>query len=129
MNLQEQINQIVDQYIELLPVTDTSLMAKSEVKASKFLVAVAKLISLRDQLMNAKIKKDSLKSVAYAEAINTAPGTNAPTKQANAEANPSYLNVAEEVALIDNQLLHIKSSIDLFSNAHLLYRSLLKGEL
>lgn len=129
MNLQKEIDEIVHKYIELLPIEDSTLLAKSEVKASKFLLAIAKLAALRDKLMNAKIQKDALKSVAYADAINNAPGTNAPTKSANAEATPGYLSAAENVSMIDNQLSYTKTMIDLFTNAHLLYRNLLKGEM
>lgn len=129
MNLNDEITKIVDQYVELLPTEDNKIMVNSEAKASRFLLAVAKLASIRDRLMNYKIKKDSLKSIAYAEAINNAPGTNAPTKQANAEAAPAYLNAAEEIAVIDNQLAYSKTMIDLFNNAHLLYRNLMKGEI
>lgn len=129
MNLQNEIGKIVDQYVELLPIEDSKLLAQSEIKASKFLLAIAKLANLRDQLMNAKVQKDSLKNVAYADAINNAPGTNAPTKQANAEADSNYLSIAEEIALIDNQLSYTKTMIDVFNNAHILYRGLMKGEI
>lgn len=129
MNLSNEITKIVDQYVELLPTEDNLILVNSEAKASRFLLAVAKLASIRDRLMNHKIKKDSLRSIAYAEAINNAPGTNAPTKQANAEAAPGYLHATEEVAVIDNQLAYSKTMIDLFNNAHLLYRNLMKGEL
>lgn len=129
MNLQKEISKIVDQYVELLPIQDDNLFAKSEVKASQFLLAIAKLAAIRDQLMNAKVQKDSLKSVAYAEAINKAPGTNAPTKEANAEANPEYLSAAEDIALIDNQLKYTATMIEVFNNAHILYRGLMKGEI
>jgi len=128
MNLQDEISKIVDQYVELLPIEDDKLTSQSEVKASKFLMAIAKLVSIRDKLLNAKVKKDSLKSVAYAEAINNAPGTNAPTKQANAEASSGYLMAAEEIAIIDNQLLYIRTMIEVFNNAHILYRGLMKNE-
>jgi hypothetical protein len=127
--MQDEIDKVVDQYIELLPIEDDKLLAHSEVKASQFLLAIAKLASIRDKLMNQKVKKDALKSVEYANAINHAPGTNAPTKQANAEANPNYLEIAKEVALIDNQLSYTKTMVDVFTNAHLLYRNLMKGEL
>lgn len=129
MNLQKEIDQIVHKYIELLPIEDSTLLAKSEIKASQFLLAIAKLAAIRDHLMNAKVQKDALKSVAYADAINNAPGTNVPTKQANAEATPSYLSAAEIVSIIDNQLSYTKTMIDVFNNAHLLYRNLLKGEI
>jgi len=129
MNTAQQIEKIVNEYMELLPVEDNKLLAQSEVKASKFLMATAKLANIRDQLLNEKVKKDALVSVAYAEAINTAPGTNAPTKEANAEANPKYLAAAEEVAVIDNQLTYLRTMLEIFTNAHLLYRGLMKGEL
>lgn len=127
--MQEQINKIVDQYIELLPIQDNKLLAHSEVKASKFLLAIAKLVAVRDQLLNSKVKKDALRSISYADAINNAPGTNAPTKSANADANPNYLAASEEVSIIDNQLQYVKTMIEVFNNAHILYRGLMKGEL
>lgn len=129
MDRQEEIQKIVDDYVKLLPTEDDKLMLNSEVKASKFLLAIAKLAKIRDELMNQKVKRDALKTVAYAEAINNAPGTNAPTKQANAEANPDYLKTAEDVSLIDNQLMYTKVMIDVFNNAHILYRGLMKGEI
>ncbi len=127
--MQEQINEIVNKYVELLPVDDKQLLVHSEVKASQFLLAVAKLAAIRDHLTNQKVKKDALKSVEYANAINNAPGTNAPTKQANAEASPFYLKAAEEVAIIDNQLSYTKTMIEVFNNAHILYRGLMKNEI
>jgi hypothetical protein len=127
--MQNEIEQIVNKYIELLPVEDDKLLAHSEVKASKFLLAVAKLAAIRDQLMNAKVKKDALKSVAYADAINNAVGSNAPTREANAAANPNYLGIAEQVAIIDNQLKYTATMIEVFNNAHILYRGLMKGEI
>lgn len=129
MSLSNEIEQVVSEYIDLLPVDDKKLLALSEVKASKFLIAIAKLASIRDRLLNQKVQKDALKSIAYAQAINSAPGTNAPTKQANAEADKGYLSSAEEVALIDNQLQYTKTMIEVFNNAHLLYRNLMKGEI
>lgn len=129
MNLQDEITQVVDKYIDLLPVDGDKLLTHSEVKASKFLVAISKLALLRDKLMGAKIKRDALRSVAYANAINNAVGTNAPTKQANAEAEAMYLKATEEVGIIDNQLSYTKTMLDVFNNAHILYRGLMKGEL
>lgn len=126
--MQNEINEIVNKYVSMLPVDDKTLLVHSEVKASQFLLAVAKLAAIRDHLTNQKVKKDALKSVEYANAINSAPGTNAPTKSANAEATPTYLKAAEEVAIIDNQISYIKTMSEVFLNAHLLYRSLLKNE-
>jgi len=126
--MQDQINEIVNKYVSMLPVDDKLLLVHSEVKASQFLLAVAKLAAIRDHLTNQKVKKDALKSVEYANAINSAPGTNAPTKQANAEASPNYLAAAEDVAIIDNQIMYIRTMSEVFLNAHLLYRSLLKNE-
>lgn len=126
--MENEIEALVNQYVELLPIEDNNLLAKSEVKASKFLVAIAKLVAVRDRLLNQKVKKDALKSVAYAEAINSATGSNAPTREANAAANPSYLSSAEQISMIDNQLLYIRTYIEIFTNAHLLYRSLSKNE-
>jgi len=127
--MQDEITKIVDQYIELLPIEDNKLLAHSEVKASKFLMAIAKLAAVRNRLLNDKVQKDSLKSVAYAQAINNAPGSNAPTKSANADANPGYLSAAEEIAVIDNQLTYIRTMQEVFNNAHILYRGLMKGEI
>ena len=129
MNLQNEIGKIVDQYVELLPIQDDKLLARSEIKASQFLLAIAKLAAIRDQLMNAKVQKNSLENVAYAEAINSASGTNAPTKEANAKANPNYLSVAEEVGMIDNQLKYTATMIQVFTDAHILYRGLMKSEI
>jgi hypothetical protein len=126
--MQNEINEIVNKYVSMLPVDDKTLLVHSEVKASQFLLAVAKLAAIRDHLTNQKVKKDALKSVEYANAINSAPGTNAPTKQANAEATPTYLKAAEEVAVIDNQLSYTKTMIEVFNNAHILYRGLMKNE-
>lgn len=127
--MQDEINQVVDKYIALLPVEDDKLLAHSEVKASKFLLAVAKLADIRGKLLNSKVKKDALKSVAYADAINNAVGSNAPIREANAAANPNYLGVSEDVSIIDNQLKYTNTMIEVFNNAHILYRGLMKGEI
>lgn len=128
-NIRDEINQVVDQYVELLPTEGISNQVGAENKASRFLLAIAKLAALRDQLLNNKIQADSLKSVSYAEAINGALGSNAPTKTANAEANPEFLLVEGSAKRIDNDLTYVKTMETVFLNAHLLYRGLMKGEL
>lgn len=128
-NLREDINTVVDQYVELLPTEGLSNQIGAESKASKFLLAIAKLAALRDQLLNDKIQADSLKSVSYAEAINGAAGTNAPTKTANAEANAEFLEVEGRAKRIDNDLMYVKTMMEVFNNAHILYRGLMKGEI
>lgn len=125
---QEQIDKVVEQYINLLPI-DNGMQNNSDVKASKFLLAIAKLAEFRLHLTQERIKKDSLKSIAYAEAINNAPGTSAPIREANAEANADYISVQSEVASTDNLLKYVVTMQDLFTNAHLLYRALLKEQL
>lgn len=129
LNVRDEINEVVDQYVELLPTEGLSNQIGAENKASRFLLAIAKLAALRDQLLNNKIQADSLKTVSYAEAINGAVGTNAPTKTANAEANSDFLTVEGAAKRIDNDLAYLKTMMEVFNNAHLLYRNLMKGEL
>ena len=129
MNTQEQIESIVNQYLELLPVEDKNLLVKSEDKASRFLIAIAKLANLRNGLLNSKVKKESLQAVTFNEAIKTAEGKDAETRKAASRANPDYLSITEEVNIIDNQLLLVKTYIDIFTNSHLLYRALMKDNL
>ena len=128
MNLQEQVSSVAEKYIELLPVGEQNFSVGSEQKASKFLIASVQLAGLRDKLLNAKIKKDSMVSIAYNQAIANAEGKDATARSAAAKANPAYLSAEEDAALIENQLIYIKSLLDIFNNAHLLYRALLKNE-
>ena len=129
MNTQEQIESVVNQYLELLPVEDKNLLVKSEDKASRFLIAIAKLAGIRDQLLNAKIKKDSLLCVAFNEAIKTAEGKDSKAREAAAEAMPAFIAIREEVETIEAQLSYSKVMMDIFLNGHLVYRALMKDNL
>ena len=129
MSTQEQIESIVNQYIELLPVEDKNLLVRSEDKASRFLIAIAKLAAIRDQLLNTKVKKDSMLCVAFNEAIRTAEGKDSKAREAAAEANPAYLDIREEVEIINNQLIYLRTMQDIFLNGHLVYRSLMKDNI
>jgi len=129
MNTQEQIESIVNQYLELLPVEDKNLLVKSEDKASRFLIAIAKLAGLKDQLLNDKIKKDSLLCVTFNEAIKTAEGKDAKARESASEATPAYMAIREEVETIEAQLTYVKTMMDIFNNGHLVYRALMKDNL
>ena len=128
MSTQETIESIGNEYLKLLPVEDKNLLVKSEDKASRFLIAIAKLSQVRDQLLNSKVQKDSLLCVAFNDAIKTAEGKDAKARECAAEANPQYMCAREEIEIINNQLLLVKTYIEIFLNSHLLYRSLMKGE-
>lgn len=128
MNTQEQIDKIISDYLPLLPIEDGNLLQHSEVKASKFLLAITKLASIRDQLLNEKVKKESLLAVSFNQALSNAKAGDAKARETLAKANPEYLATNEEVDTIENKLLYIRTMLEVFNNAHLLYRSLLKNE-
>jgi len=124
----EQINKLSDKYNELLPISD-SITSQSEVKASQFLIALTKFAQIRDTLLNMKVSKDSLLAIAFNEAIRSSVGSDAKTREAGAKANPDYLAINEQVDMIDNKLLYLKTLMEVYNNAHLLNRALLKNEL
>lgn len=128
-NLNEQVNKIIDQYIDLLPTESNGVQVQSEVKASKFLIAIAKLAAIRDQLLNAKVKKESLHSVTFNEVLSIQKGGDAKGREVAAKANPDYISINEQVEMIENKLVYVKTMQDIFLNAHLLYRSMMKGEM
>lgn len=132
MSTQEQIESIVNQYLELLPVEDKNLLVKSEDKASRFLIAIAKLAAIRDQLLNAKIKKDSLLCIEFNNALQNEDIRalrDSKARESAAEAFPAYLSIREEVETIEAQLSYSKVMMDIFLNGHLVYRALMKDSL
>lgn len=129
MNIQEQINNIINPYLDLLPTNSDNFNQQSEIKASKFLVALTKLAALRDQLLNDKVKKDSLLAVEFNSSLSIQKAGDAKAREVSAKANPEYLAVKEEVEMLDNKLLYIKTMMEIFNNSHLLYRAMMKGEM
>lgn len=128
-NLRENIQSIVDQYVELLPTESLSPQIGSEVKASKFLLAIAKLAEYRDHLLKAKIEKDSMSTIEFKNSILAAEGSDAKKREAIALADPTYLEASTNAKTIDSDLQYVKTMMEVFNNAHILYRGLTKGEL
>jgi len=127
--MQEQIDKLIGPYLDLLPTDAKSMNDQSEVKASKFLVALTKLAALRDNLLNHKVKKDSLLAVEFNSSLSIQKAGDAKAREVSAKANPAYLGIKEEVETLDNKLLLIKTYQDIFLNAHLLYRSMMKNDM
>lgn len=123
----EDVKQYVDEHVDLI-VFGKDSMRESMERASKFLVVISILSEFRLSLERRKAQDITLREALYHKAINAAEGKNVTEKKIEAEANPEYTTGRESVENLDAQISWAKTNIDIFNNAHILYRNLAKGE-
>lgn len=121
----DEIEQFIEEYTEMLPTNGKVVdVTVAEDRASKFLMAQARLVSWRRDFSDAKVKLVSSERLSYASAIGSVDGKNVTEKKLNAEADKRYIKVREDLEYTDTTITYLKSFIEIFGNAHVFYRQL-----
>lgn len=116
----------VERYLEMLPTEGVVSDVEAQRRASEFLVACSHLVAYKHQVRDELIKAKSVRDASYAQAMANAQGSNAPTREANASADPMYMRNREEYESAENRVYTIQTYYDIFFNAHVFYRQLSK---
>ena len=124
----EDIHKYVEEHLELLPTDKVLSGSEAEKRANAFLIAIAVLAQEVHTMTNDKIKAKSLKATEYNVAFSGSTKTNAPGREADAEAADAYIAAREDLETVDNNIQYIQTMMEVFTNAHLLLRQIAKGQ-
>lgn len=116
-----QVEQLITETVELIAVSGKSL-ADAKPRASRFLVVNSILATFLRDLEEELPKFDTLVSATYAQAIMGADGKNITEKKVTAEAEPNYCTARENKEKLDAVRNWVKNHMDIFENAHVMYR-------
>lgn len=117
----EQVEEVVLAHIDMIEITASSL-AKGRDLTAKFLVVQSLLSSYLKQVEEDKAKSSSISSAEYSTAIMNAEGKNITEKKTMAEADPRYMAARERVECLDAEIRWVKTHIEIFNNAHVMFR-------
>jgi hypothetical protein len=117
----EQIEQIVSEHIELIPMTATGL-AQAKDRAAKFLVVQAILSNHLKTLRDTKPQVSTMERASYAQCLFETTSKKITENKIHVEANPKYTVTREALELIDSEISWTKEHFEIFKDAHVLYR-------
>lgn len=114
----------LEPYYDLLPQPESFDVAVYLERASNFLTAMAHISRFVHDFEGEKIKVSSLERVRYRDVMFQEGGNDdkITAKKIRAEADPTYLEIKEELEIIESHLKWLSTQYKLFENAHVLYR-------
>jgi hypothetical protein len=121
----ENIEQYIQEHVALISL-DNKGLAQASARATQFLVVQAVIASEIKTLKEALTQVDTIKSVRYSMAINAADGKNITEKKTQAECDSGYTDVKESFDTIEANISYLKTHLEIFNNAHVMYRQLAK---
>lgn len=101
---------------------------EAEERASSFLIVAAELLKYKHHLEQKLIKSNSLETVSYHKAIHEADGKNVTEKKVKAEANGDYILLREQTEEIQSDIAYLKAMVELFRDAHIMWRQIAKED-
>lgn len=113
---------------KFLAVNKSLSTAEYERRAGLFLEVCAKIIDWRHLLSEGKIEAVTMQSVTYSEELSKCTGKTITENKLTVEANKAYTSVREGLESVENDISYLKAMESVFSNAHIFYRSMAKGE-
>lgn len=122
------IRQYIDDCVGLLKVDNAISEREAEMRAGRFLNVLAHITNALYIVSDSKIKDVSLKDAVYAEKLNTDQSKNVTEKKANAEAHPDYAKAREAYEVSENTIAYLKAYQKIFTDAHVFFRQLAKGD-
>jgi len=124
--INEATHTFIEDSLQLLPTDKVLSQIEAQKRASRFLSIVAVLAATKHELTNQKSKTQSLFSVANHEALQGAEGSTVVARSAHAEASAPYIEAREAVEEAENDIKYISTMESVFTNAHILLRSMSK---
>jgi hypothetical protein len=126
--LSENARKVIEKGNDLLPSKSGASVHELQEKAATFLLTVAKLAQERRILEQALLKAQSIEKATYAQMFFQATAKTVAEKGTMTDADPNVLKTVEDVGNLKSAITYVVTSIDIFKNAHLLYRQSLRQE-
>lgn len=127
MSISKNAQSVIEQGNELIPSNRNSNPHELQDKASMLLLIVAKLAQERRMLEGQLLRATSVEKAVYAQSYNSATGKTAQDKKVNTDADRDVLQAEEEAGELKGDVTYITTMIQVYNNAHLLYRQNLKS--
>lgn len=124
----QEIKERLAGYNKILPVGKGLTQLESERRAGEFLTAMSYLLDLKHTFGESKISALSIQNITYAEELGKCTGKTVTENKVTVEATDVYIAARTALELTENDISYLKAAFDLYSNAHIFYRNLAKGE-
>lgn len=109
--------------VKLIEVNPESIKEATD-RSGQFLIAQSVLTTLLKGVEVNLAKTLTIKEAVYAQCIDESAATNITKQKADAEANPSYAAAREEHEKLEAKRKYLRSFIDIFKDAHVMYRQI-----
>lgn len=126
--MNDNFKEFVTKYSELLPVGTSISFVEAERRAGEFLYALATITEFRHMFNGEKIKSLSIQTATYAQELSKGTAKTMTENKVTAEASADYLRAREDLESIENDVSYLKAYYEIFTNAHIFYRNMAKGE-
>lgn len=126
--LQEEVRSLIDEGLKIVGRDKGVSQFEAEERASSLLIIVAELLKQKRSLESRRIKSSSIECVSLHKAVHEAEGKNVTEKKLKASANPDYIKDREEIEEVESDISYLKSMVDVFGDAHILWRQIAKNE-
>lgn len=126
--LSENALSIIEQGNALLPARQGDSSFTLEEKAAKLLLMMVKLASERRRLEHKLSKASSVEKAIFAKQLFSATVKTVQEKHAQAESSTEFTEAKEETNNLKADITYVSTCIDIYKNAHLLFRQKLRQE-
>src|SRR5271169_5917354 len=99
-----------------------------EERASSLLMLVAKLAQVNNELQYKRIEALSIERASFGVTLSKADGKNITERKILTDANDDYRKTKITLETLDADISYIKTIIDVFNNAHIMWRQFSKSE-
>lgn len=126
--LSEEVRSLIEEGLKIVGRDKGVSQFEAEERASSLLIVAAELLKQKYNLENKAVKTSSIQKVSFSKSIHEATGANVTEKKLKAESNPVYIKDREESEELDNDVTYLKAIIELFKDAHIMWRQISKNE-
>jgi hypothetical protein len=128
MALSENAQKVIDQGQELLPAKRSCSSYDLQEKAATLLLITAKLAQERRVLEGLLLRASSVEKATFAQKFSASTVKTVSEKQLQTEADTDVLQRHEETGDIKRDISYVSAMVDIFTNAHIMYRNIMKEE-
>lgn len=124
----KEIKESLTKYNSLLPVGKGLTQGEAERRASEFLTAMYYLTDLKHTFADDKIRTLTTQNAAFATELAKCTGKTVTENKVTVEASTAYAAAREAFEFSENDISYLKACYEIYSNAHIFFRNLAKGE-
>jgi hypothetical protein len=115
----------IDEHVELIKYSQRAVKEAAD-RATSFLVMVAFLTEARRACEEDRIKLSTMVSLSHAQAWGKLPDNKVTEKKILVDSDSAYNEFREALERCEQEIVKIKAYIEVFNNAHILYRNFAK---